>query len=63
MWNFKIWRLIRYKVAWWRWLLTPDYRYGDPMIGTGDVRQKNRDIFWERYIAKEPKPEDFGIID
>ena len=54
--------LIRYRIAWWRWFLgPPPYRLGDPLLGSGETRDANRKLIWERYDQKEPKPEDYGL--
>jgi hypothetical protein len=47
--------LVRWKIAWWRWFWSMPFRPGDPLLGQGDVRKKNREILWDRYCAAEPK--------
>jgi hypothetical protein len=54
-------RLIRFKLAWWRWFLTPSYKYGDRALGTGEVRANNCNLLRQRHMSKEPKPEHFGL--
>lgn len=49
------WRLIVWRVRWWRWFFHAPYRYGDPLLGEGDVRDKNRRIINARHDAREPK--------
>lgn len=43
-------------VRWLRWWLGwPGYRFGDPLLGDGEVRDKNRRLLRERYEANEPR--------
>ena len=57
-----LYRLIRFKLAYLRWAFGfPGFRMGDPFLGSGDLRKKNKDILRDRYSAKEPKREDFGL--
>ena len=57
-----------------RWIRTKRYRWavflhscrvpikwGDPTLGAGDVRRANLDMMMDRWDAKEPKPEAYGL--
>lgn len=57
----KIISLIRFKIAWLRWLLTPAYRYGDPALGSGEARRQKRNILKAHHAALEPKRADFNL--
>lgn len=37
------------------------HRLGDPMLGTGSLREQNRVVLRERWYKQEPKPEQFGL--
>lgn len=53
----------RWAVAWLRWAWEGPYRIGDPILGTGWLREHNRTILRQRWRAKEPaEPQraDFG---
>lgn len=50
---------LRWKLAWFRWRFTYPYRPGDPTLGVGEERARNRRILWDRWYAREPKREDF----
>lgn len=54
-------RYIRWRIAWWRWFLTPYAKWGDPMYSKGEQRTTNLDRIHERWEAREPKREDYGI--
>jgi hypothetical protein len=54
-------KLIRFKIAWWKWFFDPGFRVGDPLLGEGEQRKINRRILWDRHHKKEPKREDFGL--
>lgn len=52
---------LRYWYAWLRWQLKGPYRYGDPSLGDGWIRDQNRNLLREKWIADKPKREDFGL--
>lgn len=58
----RILKLLRFQFAWCRWFLgLPGYKFGDPTLGSGDLRNWNREIIKERYNKKEPKRADYGL--
>lgn len=52
---------IRWRLAWWRWFLESRVRWGDPMYGKGESRTANLDRIHERWEAREPRKEDYGL--
>lgn len=53
---FRPLRLALWRVRWLRWWLGRPYRLGDPALGKiGPERDRNREILWERYNAREPR--------
>jgi hypothetical protein len=57
----KMLRWLRFKIAWWRWFFSEPFRLGDPALGKGAERDRNRKLLWARHDAKEPKPEQYGL--
>lgn len=55
--------LCRYWVAWFRWVIKGPYRFGDPLLGQGELRDQNRRILRDRWNKKEPQPQDFGLSE
>ena len=45
---------IRYKISWWKWLLTTPIKIGDRSLGSGDLRRANIELMIARHNAKEP---------
>jgi hypothetical protein len=55
-------RHLRFWVAWLRWWFkVPGYDMGAPWLGDGEERERMRRIFRNRYLAAEPKREDYGL--
>lgn len=48
-------RLLVWKWQWLAWWFRSPYRLGDPLLGEGEVREKNRRILHDRYNAQEPQ--------
>jgi hypothetical protein len=46
---------LRFKLAWICWWFIRPFRLGDPLLGSGEERQKNLKIILDRYYASEPK--------
>ncbi len=46
---------LRYAFRWVRWWLQLPYKLGDPALGSGEQRQKNRELLIKRYYDREPK--------
>ena len=45
-----------YWVRWLRWFFrAPGYRMGDPALGSGEERWRNREILRQRYKDSEPE--------
>jgi hypothetical protein len=57
------WRLWRWRFAvarYYLWTGSP-YRIGDPTLGEGAERGRNRDVLIARQMRRAPKPEAFGL--
>ena len=53
---------LRYRVAWLRWFIgLPGYRLGDPLLGSGVLREQNRRLLRHRYQEREPQPQHYGL--
>ncbi len=52
-------RWVRFKLAWWRWFLHDGPQPGDPSHGHGEQRRVTRALLIGRWLAREPKREDF----
>lgn len=52
---------LHYWYDWCRWAWKGPYRLGDPLLGTGEIRDQNRKLLREKWMAKEPKREDYGL--
>ena len=46
---------LKFWMRWLRWWLRMPYEFGDPSLGSGEVRQHNRDTLRRRYYESEPK--------
>jgi hypothetical protein len=53
---------IRYWLALLRWHLRGPYRYGDPLLGAGWMREQNRRLLRERWLANKPQPPKRGSV-
>lgn len=43
------------RIRWYRWYyLDEPFRIGSEHLGHGEQREINRDLLWDRYIAREP---------
>lgn len=54
-------RYIRWRIAWWRWFWSPNCPWGTPVYGKSREQLTAYNRAHDRYAAREPKREDYGL--